>query len=372
MGRTSGDSPHDVPQLGLSDPAPDLRRLPLRARRLTPRHARIGDRRRLPLGRRARGRARRRRARRTALDTEGAPPKWFYDDRGSELFDEITRLPEYYPTRASARSSTRERKRSRRSRGPTRSSSWVRVPRRRRACCSTRSPTPERSAVRALRRERADLAERGDRDRDRVRHRRTRGGGRLRARSRPDTRGGRRVVAFLGGTIGNLAPKPRAAFLADVAAGLGPDDRLLLGTDLVKNVARLEAAYDDAAGVTAEFNRNVLRVVNRELDADFVPESFAHIARWNAEEEWIEMRLRAKTAQHVKVARLGMGVDFRRRRGDAHRDQRQVPSRGRRGRAVGRPGSSSSSGGPTRRATSRSRSRHRSDAVPEPAPGPTE
>ena len=93
--------------------------------------------------------------------------------------------------------------------------------------------------------------------------------------------GGRRVVAFLGSTIGNLAPEARAEFLADVARRLAPGDALLLGTDLVKDADRLVAAYDDAAGVTAEFNRNVLRVLNRELDANFDPDAFTHVALWD-------------------------------------------------------------------------------------------
>src|SRR5205823_4412238 len=103
--------------------------------------------------------------------------------------------------------------------------------------------------------------------------------------------GGRRVIAFLGGTIGNLTPDQRAAFLAQVAADMQAGDAFLLGTDLVKDIDRLEAAYDDAAGVTAEFNRNVLRVVNRHLSANFVPERFAHVARFDKDNEWIEMLL---------------------------------------------------------------------------------
>jgi L-histidine N-alpha-methyltransferase len=121
---------------------------------------------------------------------------------------------------------------------------------------------------------------------------------------------GRRLVAFLGGTIGNLDPTGRAAFYREVAAGLAPGDALLLGTDLVKDLDRLVAAYDDAAGVTAEFNRNVLHVINRELDANFVPEAFAHVARWNADAEWIEMWLRAEGAQRVHVGALGLDVAF--------------------------------------------------------------
>ena len=122
--------------------------------------------------------------------------------------------------------------------------------------------------------------------------------------------GGRRLVAFLGGTIGNLTPAVRAVFLAELAAGLGPDDALLLGTDLVKDVARLEAAYDDDAGVTAEFNRNVLHVVNRELDADFDPDAFVHVARFDREEEWIEMHLRAPHAHTARVEALELEVQF--------------------------------------------------------------
>jgi len=122
--------------------------------------------------------------------------------------------------------------------------------------------------------------------------------------------GGTRLVAFLGGTIGNLDPAGRAEFYRTVAAGLGPGDALLLGTDLVKDTSRLEAAYDDAAGVTAAFNRNVLSVLNRELGADFVPEHFGHVARWNPAEEWIEMRLRSDGAQTVHVTQLDLDVEF--------------------------------------------------------------
>jgi L-histidine N-alpha-methyltransferase len=117
-------------------------------------------------------------------------------------------------------------------------------------------------------------------------------------------------VAFLGGTIGNLAPKQRAEFLSELAAVLEPGDSLLLGTDLVKDTARLEAAYDDPGGVTADFNRNVLRVVNRELGADFVPEGFDHVARFDPDEEWIEMWLRSPAAQQVRVAALDLSVSF--------------------------------------------------------------
>jgi L-histidine N-alpha-methyltransferase len=117
------------------------------------------------------------------------------------------------------------------------------------------------------------------------------------------------MVAFLGSTIGNLDADGRKTFFADLVAGLEPGDCLLLGTDLVKDVARLEAAYDDAAGVTAEFNRNVLRVINRELGADFDVDSFEHVAFFDERHERIEMWLRASSAQHVAIAQLDLQID---------------------------------------------------------------
>ena len=117
-------------------------------------------------------------------------------------------------------------------------------------------------------------------------------------------------MAFLGSTIGNLTPGPRAAFLHTLSEILEPGDSLLLGTDLVKDTSRLVRAYDDSAGVTAAFNRNVLAVVNRELHADFDLDAFEHVARWNAEQERIEMWLRVNGAQHVTIADVGLTVDF--------------------------------------------------------------
>jgi L-histidine N-alpha-methyltransferase len=122
--------------------------------------------------------------------------------------------------------------------------------------------------------------------------------------------GGRRLFVFLGSTIGNLNRGPRAEFLAALAAVLRPGDSLLLGTDLVKDVGRLVRAYDDAAGVTAQFNRNVLAVINRELDADFDVDAFRHVASWNSEEERMEMWLRAERAQRVRIGALDLTVDF--------------------------------------------------------------
>jgi L-histidine N-alpha-methyltransferase len=116
-------------------------------------------------------------------------------------------------------------------------------------------------------------------------------------------------VAFLGGTIGNLAPTARAKFLQELADQMAPGDWLLLATDLVKDPARLIAAYDDRQGVTAEFNRNVLHVLNRELDGDFSPYRFAHVAKWNRDAQWIEMHLRAEGAQHARLGSIGLEVD---------------------------------------------------------------
>ncbi|MGH7858119.1 MAG: L-histidine N(alpha)-methyltransferase [Candidatus Binatia bacterium] len=123
--------------------------------------------------------------------------------------------------------------------------------------------------------------------------------------------GRRRMVAFLGSTIGNYTPERTVTFLAELAAELRPGELFLLGADLVKPVERLEAAYDDSAGVTAEFNRNVLRVVNRELDGDFRPEEFEHLAFFDRERSQIEMHLRAGNAQRVRIAELDLEVELR-------------------------------------------------------------
>jgi len=244
------------------------------------------------------------------------PPKWFYDDVGSQLFDEITRLPEYYPTRRErwilehhaadvARlsgadtlvelgSGTSEKTRLLLDAFLARGGDGDRF---RRFVPFDVSETTLRDAAAAVATEYPSLAVHavvGDFEH----HLGTLPGG------------GRRLVAFLGGTVGNLDPKQRARFLADLAAGLAPGDGLLLGTDLVKDVDRLVAAYDDAAGVTAAFNRNVLAVVNRELDADFVPDRFAHVAVFDTDNEWIEMRLRSGGAQRVRIGDLDLDVGF--------------------------------------------------------------
>ena len=121
---------------------------------------------------------------------------------------------------------------------------------------------------------------------------------------------GPRLIAFLGGTIGNLYPDQRGAFLARIAALLDPSDHLLLGTDLIKDQARLELAYDDPGGVTAEFNKNVLAVLNRELGADFDLDRFEHVAAWSPENKRIEIGLRSLVDQEVRVEDLDLSVHF--------------------------------------------------------------
>jgi len=118
------------------------------------------------------------------------------------------------------------------------------------------------------------------------------------------------VIALLGGTIGNFEPQQRAGFLRRVSHLLGPEDRFLLGTDLVKDPATLEAAYNDSQGVTADFNKNVLAVLNRELDADFDLDAFEHVARWDPENLWIDIRLRSLTNQVVNVSAIDMQAAF--------------------------------------------------------------
>ncbi|MGA5534163.1 L-histidine N(alpha)-methyltransferase [Mycolicibacterium nivoides] len=240
------------------------------------------------------------------------PPKWFYDSVGSDLFDQITRLPEYYPTRTEAQ------------------------------ILRDRSPEiTEAAGADTL----VELGS-GTSEKTRMLLDAMRDGGQLRRfipfdvdasvlRAAGDAIGqeypgieidavcgdfeehlgkipsvGRRLVAFLGSTIGNLTPGPRADFLTSLAETLQPGDSVLLGTDLVKDTERLVRAYDDSAGVTAAFNRNVLSVVNRELDADFDLDAFEHVAKWNADEERIEMWLKADAPQQVRIADLGLDVAF--------------------------------------------------------------
>ncbi|MFE2045466.1 L-histidine N(alpha)-methyltransferase [Streptomyces sp. NPDC059477] len=237
------------------------------------------------------------------------PPKWFYDARGSELFEEITELPEYYPTRAEreillARSGEIAAAAGARTLVELGSGSSEKTRILLDALTGLRLYVPVDVSESALTRAgRALVAERPGLDVHALIADFTA------ALTLPETPGPR-LVAFLGGTIGNLLPAERAVFLASVRALLSPGDALLLGTDLVKDEGVLVRAYDDAAGVTAAFNKNVLSVVNRELGADFDPGAYDHVALWDRANEWIEMRLRARTAQTVKLPALDLAVDF--------------------------------------------------------------
>jgi L-histidine N-alpha-methyltransferase len=240
------------------------------------------------------------------------PPKWFYDARGSELFERITRLEEYYPTRAEAEVLA---DRADEIAALTGAHTLVEL--------GSGSSEKTRLLLDALRRgqtlrEIVALDVSGSALESSV--------AALRSAYAPATVHGvvgdftqhlallpgdaPRMVVFLGGTIGNLVPAERAKFLSALRDNLDTGEYLLLGTDLVKDPATLVAAYDDAAGVTAEFNRNVLHVLNRELSADFDVPAFEHVARWDAEEEWIEMRLRATRAMAVDIRDLDLTVRF--------------------------------------------------------------
>ncbi len=240
------------------------------------------------------------------------PPKWLYDERGSELFEKITRLEEYYPTRAErsilqvvagevaaatravtlvelgagAADKTRLLLDALRAAGTLAEFVPVDV-----------SESALTDAARRLMGEYPGLAVTAVVS-DFEEH-----------LGLPES-AGPRLVAFLGSTIGNLLPDQRANFLAGLRRRLRRGDWLLLGTDLVKEVPVLLAAYDDAAGVTAEFNKNMLAVLNNELGATFDPDDFDHVAWWNPEAEWIEMRLRSRLAQTVAVPRIGLSVSF--------------------------------------------------------------
>lgn len=240
------------------------------------------------------------------------PPKWFYDERGCALFEEITRLPEYYLTRAEA------------------------------AVLAERAPEiAEMSAADTL----VELGS-GTSEKTRLLLDSLAGRDQLRrivafdvseptieqattelAAEYPGAEvvgvvgdfhvhlgllpaAGRRLVVFLGSTIGNLEPLERKRFLAELSAGMAPGDALLLGTDLVKPPARLRAAYDDSAGVTAAFNTNVLAVVNRELGADFDLSQFDHVARWDRHEAWMQMSVRSRRAQTVNVPGAGLSIEL--------------------------------------------------------------
>ncbi|MGV0644735.1 L-histidine N(alpha)-methyltransferase [Mycolicibacterium sp. XJ2546] len=240
------------------------------------------------------------------------PPKWFYDSVGSDLFDQITRLPEYYPTRTEA-----QILRSRSAEIAEASTADTLV--------ELGSGTSEKTRMllnalrdnRTLRRFVPFDVDAGVLNAAGAAIQREYPGievdavcGDFEEHLGEIPRGGRRLIAFLGSTIGNLTARTRARFLAALAQTMRPGDSLLLGTDLVKDAGRLVRAYDDSAGVTAQFNRNVLAVINRELGADFDLDAFEHVATWNDAEERIEMWLRARGAQRVYVRDLDLTVAF--------------------------------------------------------------
>jgi L-histidine N-alpha-methyltransferase len=237
------------------------------------------------------------------------PPKYFYDERGSELFEEITRLPEYYPTRCERRLLNRHAPEIAEltdaeelvelgsgTASKTRALLFAMAGRGR-----LRSYLPFDCSEGVVR-ECVELLEElfpgvslhgvvGD----------------FESHLEKIPPGRNRLTAFLGGTIGNFYPLERSMFLERLG---GPGDWLVVGTDLVKDVAMLEAAYNDSAGVTAEFNRNVLHAVNRELGADFDPDAFDHVAFFDRENEWMEMRLRARSAQLVSIPGAELEVEL--------------------------------------------------------------
>jgi L-histidine N-alpha-methyltransferase len=239
-------------------------------------------------------------------------PTWLYDDAGCALYEEITLLPEYYPARAERSILVSE---AAAIAAWTRADTFVELGSgsceksrvilgaladagtlRRYAPFDVAEPTL-RSAAMALLEDHPDIVIEG-----------VVGDFRQHLHALPT--GGRRLFAVLGGTIGNLRPDDRAQMLTELREGMEPGDALLLGTDLVKDRRRLVAAYDDAAGVTAAFNLNVLARLNRELGANFDLGAFTHIARFDEEHEWIEMRLRSERHQRVRVEALDLDVTF--------------------------------------------------------------
>jgi L-histidine Nalpha-methyltransferase len=240
------------------------------------------------------------------------PPVWFYDERGSRLFEEITQLPEYYPTRAErALLEAHAPSIAELSKADTLVELGAGACDKTRVLLDALEQTGSLSRYvpfdvsdEFLRSAATTLSEEFDTlDIHLVI-------GDFHHHLAEIPTDGRRMIAFLGGTIGNLDPAQRARFLFDLNCTMSSGDSLLLGTDLVKDRSRLVAAYDDAAGVTADFNRNVLHVLNEQLGGDFDPERFQHVALWNEDEQWIEMRLRADEDIEVSLAGVGITVRF--------------------------------------------------------------
>jgi L-histidine Nalpha-methyltransferase len=241
-------------------------------------------------------------------------PKYFYDERGSQLFELITELDEYYPTRAE-REILSERSAEivaaagappelvELGSGSAAKTRHLLSAMRDAGCLETYVPIDiseeiTQQTAELLVEEYPGLDVRGlvcdfEHHLERI----------------PDA-GERRLIAFLGGTIGNLYPYQRRSFMCRIAALMFPGDHFLLGADLIKEAGRLEAAYDDSKGVTAEFNKNVLEVLNRELGADFDLDSFDHVARYDREQERMDIRLRSLADQRVRLEGIDLEVDF--------------------------------------------------------------
>jgi len=242
------------------------------------------------------------------------PPKYFYDARGSKLFEQITELPEYYPTRAERSILESGAADIVAAAGPTtliELGSGAAAKTRylldaMRDAGSLETYVPVDISEEITRRVAEELVSEYDGLRvhgvvcDYETH----------LERVPREEGG--LIAFLGGTVGNFRPGPRRSFLARIATLMYPGDRFLLGTDLVKDPGVLEAAYNDSQGITAEFNKNVLLVLNRELNAGFEPEAFEHVAFWDADNEWIDIRLRSLVEQFIDIRDLDMQVHFAR------------------------------------------------------------
>jgi L-histidine N-alpha-methyltransferase len=256
------------------------------------------------------------------LPLASLPSKYFYDDRGSALFEQITRLPEYYPTRTEEGlleqvagqvvAATRPVELCELGSGVGRKVRLLLDAGRalgslKRCVLLDINAAVLARSVRSLERDYPGLSVRGvvgDFQDDL-------------AALGP---GGGRLALFLAGTFGNLHPAREVpGFLRSMARQLAPNDAFLVGIDLVKDEGRLEAAYNDSAGVTAEFNRNILRVVNAGLDADFDPDAYDHVAFYDRDHAWIEMRLRARHDQRVRVP--GAGLDLKLRRGQEIRTE---------------------------------------------------
>jgi L-histidine N-alpha-methyltransferase len=245
-------------------------------------------------------------------EVKGLPAVWLYDAHGSRLYDEITRLPEYYLPRREG-----EILRARAGEIAARTQARALIELGAGSAKNIRLLLDALAAAGTLERfVPLDVSEEtlrasaqaiaaayprvsvhaivGDFERDL---------GTL-------TGGDRRLIAFLGSTIGNLYPDQRGRLLADLSAALAGDDSLLLGVDLVKDAARLQAAYNDSGGVTEAFVRNALTAVNRELDATFDQQQFVYEARWDPEHEWMDIGLRARQAHTVSIHGLELDVAF--------------------------------------------------------------